>query len=231
MRADLWTCWLGTVEYREALALQERLRAARQAGVVPDTLLLLEHPPVYTKTRRCTAADLPMGEAWYAANGIDVVEVKRGGRITYHGPGQLTGYAIMGAQDVVGFVRTMEGALVTALADEGIAARARPEDGADFTGVWVEDRKIASIGVHVAKGVTTHGFAVNVENDLQPFSWVVPCGLPEAQMTSVLKETRGHAGVMAAFRPHMVAAFARELGRTPVEAGAPTAPERPVAEV
>lgn len=212
MRTDLWTCWLGTVEYREALALQERLRAARQAGVVPDTLLLLEHPPVYTKTRRCTAADLPMGEAWYAANGIDVVEVKRGGRITYHGPGQLTGYAIMGAQDVVGFVRTMEGALVTALADEGIAARARPEDGADFTGVWVEDRKIASIGVQVQRGVTMHGFAVNVQNDLQPFGWVVACGLPTVQMTSVLKERAVGGDLMPCFRKRVAHRFAEAHG-------------------
>jgi lipoyl(octanoyl) transferase len=212
MRADLWTCWLGSVEYREALALQERLRAARQAGVVPDTLLLLEHPPVYTKTRRCTPADLPMGEDWYRAMGVDVVEVRRGGRITYHGPGQLTGYAIMETESVVGFVRTMEDALVAALADEGIAARSRPDEGADFTGVWVEDRKIASIGVQVQKGVTMHGFAVNVQNDLQPFGWVVACGLPTVQMTSVLKERGATGDILPCFRKRVAHRFAEAHG-------------------
>lgn len=219
---------LGTMEYRRALECQHELRDARQADAVGDTLLLVEHPPVYTRGRRTGEGELPMGEAWYLSQGIDVVDVDRGGKVTYHGPGQLVGYPIMRIADVVAFVRAMEAAIIAALAEVGVTARTRCAEGRDYTGVWVEDRKIASIGVHVAKGVTTHGFAVNVENDLQPFSWVVPCGLPEAQMTSVLKETRGRAGVMAAFRPHMVAAFARELGRTPVEAGAPTAPERPV---
>lgn len=212
MAADLWTCWLGSVEYREAYALQERLRAARQADAIPDTLLLLEHPPVYTKTRRCGPADLPMGEDWYRAHGIDVVEVRRGGRITYHGPGQLTGYAIMRTVDVVGFVRKMEQALVAALADEGLEARARPDEGPDYTGVWVEDRKIASIGVHVNKGVTAHGFAVNVENDLQPFGWVVACGLPAVQMTSVRKETGAEGALLPCFRKRVAHRFATEHG-------------------
>lgn len=211
MAADLWTCWMGSVEYRAAYALQERLRAARQRDAIPDTLVLLEHPPVYTKTRRCTPADLPMGEDWYRAHGIDIVEADRGGRITYHGPGQLTGYAIMRTTDVVGFVRTMEQALVAALADEGIAARARPDDGPDFTGVWVEDRKIASIGVHVQRGVTTHGFAVNVQNDLQPFGWVVACGLPAVQMTSVVKESGGTER-MPCFRKRAAHRFAEAHG-------------------
>jgi lipoyl(octanoyl) transferase len=192
--AELWTCWLGLVEYREAYALQERVRSARQAGAIPDTLLLLEHPPVYTTTRRTGATDLPRGEQWYREQGIDIVAADRGGRVTYHGPGQLTGYTIMEATDVVGFVRTLEGALVAALADEGLDARARPEDGPDYTGVWVQDRKVASLGVRVQRGVTTHGFAVNVVNDLAPFEWVVACGLPTVQMTSVAREL-GDAGL------------------------------------
>jgi lipoyl(octanoyl) transferase len=212
MPADLWTCWLGSVEYREAYALQLRLRAARQADAIPDTLLLLEHPPVYTKTRRCGPADLPMGEDWYRAQGIDIVEADRGGRITYHGPGQLTGYAIMRTVDVVGFVRTMEQALVAALAEEGLDARARPDDGPDFTGVWVEDRKIASIGVRVQRGVTTHGFAVNVQNDLQPFAWVVACGLPAVQMTSLAKETGSAGDRMPCFRKRAGHQLARAYG-------------------
>jgi lipoyl(octanoyl) transferase len=212
-RPELWVCHLGTVEYREALALQERLRAARQAGAIPDTMLLLEHWPVYTRGRRSAPGELPMGEDWYRMQGIDVVEVDRGGKVTYHGPGQLVGYPIVQVDDVVAYVRTLEQALVAALAEEGIEARARPEDGPDYTGVWVGERKIASIGVHVARGVTTHGFAVNVENDLQPFSWVVACGLDGVSMTSLIKETERGAGQMPCLRKRAAFAVAQALGR------------------
>lgn len=188
---ELWTVTLGLVEYREAAALQERVRAARQRDAIPDVLLLLEHPSVLTRGRRPDPEGLPMGEEWYLSQGIDVVATDRGGKVTHHGPGQLVGYPIMRVTEVVRFVRTMETALVAALADEGIAARARPEDGPDYTGVWVGEDKIASIGVHVAKGVTTHGFALNVCNDLQPFTYVVACGLPDVLMTSVVQQ-RGH---------------------------------------
>ena len=210
---DLWTCRLGRIEYRAALDLQHRLRAARQAGAVPDVLLLLEHPPVYTRGRRSEAGELPFGEDWYRAQGIDVVDVDRGGKITYHGPGQLVGYPIMAVDDVVAFVRAMEAAMIAALADTGIEARSRAGEGRDFTGVWVEDRKIASIGVHVQKGVTTHGFAVNVENDLRPFEWVVPCGLGGVRMTSVIEEQPGDPAAFACFRKRMAWRFAAALGR------------------
>ena len=186
---ELWVCQLGTIEYRAALALQDRVRTSRQAEAIPDTLLLLEHPPVYTRGRRSTPGELPMGEAWYLSQGIDVVDTPRGGRLTYHGPGQLVGYPIMRIGDVIAYLRTMEHAIVAVLADAAISARARPDDGPDFTGVWTGERKIASIGVHVSRGVTAHGFAINVQNDLQPFGWVVPCGLDGVQMTSVIKET------------------------------------------
>ena len=149
---------------------------------------------MYTRGRRSAPGELPMGEAWYLSQGIDVVETDRGGRVTYHGPGQLVGYAIMRIDDVLVHVRTMERALVAALADEGIVAHARSDEGADYTGVWVDDRKIASIGVHVSRGVTTHGFAVNVENDLQPFEWIVPCGLEGVRMTSVIAERQDPSG-------------------------------------
>lgn len=185
---ELWVCHLGTVPYRDALAIQERIRARRQADELPDTLLLLEHPPVYTRGRRSGADDLPFGEDFYRANGIDVVDVDRGGQLTYHGPGQLVGYPIMSIHDVHLHLRTIEHAVVAALGQEGVAARSRHDEGIDYTGVWVDDRKIASIGVHVSRGVTTHGFAVNVHNDLQPFSWVVACGLPDVQMTSLARE-------------------------------------------
>ena len=212
MAEDFWTCHLGRVEYREASALQERLRTARLEDAIPDVLLLLEHPAVYTLGRRSGDADLPMGEEWYLSQGIDVVRTNRGGKLTYHGPGQLVGYAIMRTDDVLAFVRTMERAVIAALADEGLEARARTDEGPDFTGAWVGDRKIASFGVHVARGVTTHGFAVNVENDLQPFEWVVPCGLPQVRMTSVTAEA-GERRTLDCFRRRAAYRFAQAHGR------------------
>jgi lipoyl(octanoyl) transferase len=209
---DLWACHLGRVEYREATALQERLRTARLEDAIPDVLLLLEHPAVYTLGRRSGDADLPMGEDWYLSQGIDVVRTNRGGKLTYHGPGQLVGYAIMRTDDVLAFVRTMERAVIAALADEGLEARARTDEGPDFTGAWVGECKIASIGVHVARGVTTHGFAVNVENDLQPFEWVVPCGLAQVRMTSVTAEA-GERRTLDCFRRRAAYRFAQAHGR------------------
>ena len=199
---------LGPLPYREALTLQETLRGDVQAGVAEDTLLLLEHPPVYTRGRRSEPGELPMGEDWYLAQGVDVVETDRGGKVTYHGPGQLVGYPIMRIEDVIAYVRAMERAIVAALAEEGIAARTR--EGRDFTGVWVDDRKIASIGVHVQKGVTTHGFAVNVDNDLQPFEWIVPCGLGGVRMTSICREL-GRGENLPRFREIMARQFLREF--------------------
>jgi lipoyl(octanoyl) transferase len=186
---EIWCFRRGLVPYGEALQEQKELEAYRQSGRVPDVLLLLEHPPVYTRGRRSHAGELPMGEEWYRAQGIDIVQADRGGRITYHGPGQLVGYPIMSLKpyrdDVEQFIRRMESAIIASLADVGIAAG--PIEG--LTGVWThEARKIASIGVHVSRGVTTHGFAINVNNDLQPFEWIVPCGIDNCRMTSVTRE-------------------------------------------
>ena len=212
MTAEWWTCRLGLLEYREALALQERVRAARQAERIPDTILLLEHPPVYTRGRRSQPAELPMGEAWYRAQGIDVVDVDRGGKVTYHGPGQLVVYPIVRTEDVVAFVRTLERATIAALDDEGVAARSRSDEGRDFTGVWVDDRKIGSIGLHVARGVTTHGLAVNADNDLQPFGWVTPCGLPDVRMTSIAREL-GRPGTLPCFTKRLAHRLAESFDR------------------
>jgi len=209
---ELWVVNLGTVEYREAYAIQERMRDARQAGEVPDVLLLLEHPPVYTRGRRTGPGELPMGEEWYRAQGIDIVDADRGGKVTYHGPGQLVGYPIMRASDVPEFVHTMEGALIASLGDEGVEARTRPDEGAAYTGVWAGEGKIASIGIHVARGVTTHGFAVNVQNDLQPFEWVVPCGLQGVRMTSLLRETGRTGELLPCFRKRVAWRFAQAHG-------------------
>ena len=210
---ELWVCHLGMLDYAEGLALQEEVRAARQAGHIPDVLLTLQHWPVLTRGRRSAPGDLPMGEDWYRLQGIEVQQTNRGGKVTYHGPGQLVGYPIVAVRDVVEYVRTLERALVAALAEEGVAARARLGDGPDFTGVWVQERKIASIGVHVQRGVATHGFAVNVENDLQPFSWIVPCGLAGVQMTSLIRETGRLEGQLPCFRKRAAHAVAQALGR------------------
>ena len=199
---------LGTIPYREGVALQETLRARRQGGELPDLLLVLEHPPVYTKGRRTEPGDLPMGEDWYGDRGIEVCDTDRGGRVTYHGPGQLVAYPIMAVERVADFVHAMENAIVAALADEGIGSEVRETP---LTGVWAGDAKIASIGVRVSGGVSTHGLAVNVDNDLQPFEWVVPCGIDHVRMTSVARET-GASGRLPCFRKRMAWRFADAFG-------------------
>jgi lipoyl(octanoyl) transferase len=186
---EVWTVRPGLVPYGDARELQRDIERARQQGEIPDVLLLLEHPPVYTKGRRSTADELPMGEDWYLRQGIDVVDTDRGGRVTYHGPGQLVGYPIMSLSpyrdDVHEYIRRMERVIVTALGDWDIDA----EVVEGLTGVWTpERRKIGSIGIHVSRGVTTHGFAINVNNDLQPFEWILPCGIEACRMTSVSRE-------------------------------------------
>jgi lipoyl(octanoyl) transferase len=200
---EVWTVRAGEVPYEEAREAQKRLEAARQAGELPDVLLLLEHPPVYTRGRRSTPDELPMGEDWYRTQGIEVRDTDRGGRVTYHGPGQLVGYPIVSLRgfanraapgvadgtaariDVPEYIRRMERLMIAALSDWKVEAEI--VDG--LTGVWTPDRrKIASIGVHVNRGVTTHGFAINVNNDLQPFEWIVPCGIESCRMTSLARE-------------------------------------------
>jgi lipoate-protein ligase B len=208
--SELWVCQLGTLPYREGLELQERCRDAREAGRIPDVLLLLEHPAVYTRGRRSDPSELPFGEEWYSGRGIEIVDVDRGGKVTYHGPGQLVGYPVAAVTDVVAHVRAMERAMIAALAEEGVEARARTEDGPDYTGVWTGERKIASIGVHVRRGVATHGFAVNVDNDLEPFTWIVPCGLT-LPMTSLAAES-GRDGLLPCFRRRMAYAWASQRG-------------------
>jgi lipoyl(octanoyl) transferase len=234
---ELLVVRLGVVEYRAALELQEAVRERRIAGELPDVLLLVEHPPVYTQGRRSKPDDLPFAPEWYAEQGIDVVPVRRGGQLTYHGPSQLVGYPIVRVDDVVAYLRTLEAALIAALGDEGIATRNRPDDGIEYTGVWVEERKIASIGVHVRHGVTTHGFAVNVDNDMRPFEWAVACGLHGVRMTSLADErgetaltrppaseplalARDPSPMLASLADRVVPRFAEAFGRIPVEADA-----------
>ena len=216
---DLLVSNLGTIPYRDALAVQAEVQAQRQAEERPDTLLLLEHPPVYTRGRRATDNELSLGEHFYRARGIEIVPTDRGGKVTYHGPGQLVGYPIMRVSDIGVHLRKMEAAIVAALAEYGIEARSRCDEGIDYTGVWVADRKIASIGVHVSRGVSTHGFAVNVSNDLAPFTWIVPCGLPDVTMTSMTQEI-GHepTGGLETFAEHMARCFREAHEQVPVPA-------------
>jgi lipoyl(octanoyl) transferase len=175
--------WLGLVPYGEALELQRRLALDRIAGRLrQDRLLLVEHPPVVTMGRTSQAAHV------LRSDGLDVFEVERGGDVTYHGPGQLVGYPILNLagfrRDLHWYLRTLEQALIDALATLGIPAHRH----AGFTGVWTGGRKIASIGVHVKQWVTWHGFALNVSTDLQAFDRIVPCGIAGVEMTSVERE-------------------------------------------
>jgi lipoyl(octanoyl) transferase len=215
---------MGQVPYQEARETQKRLEAARQAERIPDVLLLLEHPPVYTRGRRSAPAELPMGEDWYRMQGIEVCDTDRGGQVTYHGPGQLVGYPIVSLQpygdDVHEYVRRMERVMIESLAAESVSAGVIQ----GLTGVWVgggppEGRKIGSIGVHVSRSVTTHGFAINVNNDLQPFEWIVPCGIEGCRMTSLSREL-GAEQEMDAFMDVVTERFGAIYDRDPVAADA-----------
>ena len=202
---------LGEVPYEEARSLQGELSERRQRDEIPDVLLLLEHPPVYTKGRRSKPGELPMGEDWYRMQGIEVTDTDRGGRVTYHGPGQLVGYPIVSLRpyrdDIHDYLRRMERLMIDTLDSYGVGAAvvqeltgvwsgaALPPEGANAADVAAEVasgalRKIGSIGVHVTRGVTTHGFAINVNNDLQPFEWIVPCGIDGCRMTSLCRELK-----------------------------------------
>ena len=209
----------GLLGYGQARAAQKALESARHAGEIPDVLLLLEHPPVYTKGRRTEAAELPMGEDWYRMQGIEVTDTDRGGRVTYHGPGQLVAYPIVSLRpygdDVHEYIRRMERVMIAALGDWKVAAQVI--DG--LTGVWTlgepppagEARKIGSIGIHVNRGITTHGLAINVNNDLQPFEFIVPCGIEAVRMTSLSREL-GAEQDLDAFAGTVAQASARSTG-------------------
>ena len=241
-RPEIWIVRAGTLSYAEGLSLQERIADARRAGEIPDVALLLEHSPVYTKGRRSEPGHLPMGEDWYRMQGIEVAETDRGGQVTYHGPGQLVAYPIfdLGAMggDVHAYVRALEQAMIGALGEVEIPAQVFE----GLTGVWTagdapieageigpqrtpvgaaslpggEARKIGSIGIHVSGGVTTHGLAVNVSNDLQPFEWIVPCAIDHVRMTSVSRE-HGREVPVGDFAAILERHLADALARRPAE--------------
>jgi len=193
---------------------------------LPDVLLTLEHPPVYTRGRRSRPGELPMGEEWYRMQGIELTDTDRGGRVTYHGPSQLVGYPIVSLKrygdDVHEYIRRLEQVIIAALADWSVDA----ELVEGLTGVWTpQRRKVASIGVHVNRGVTTHGLAINVNNDLQPFEWIVPCGIESCRMTSVAREL-GAEQDLDAFATTVRDRFGEVYERTPVEVTADELSER-----
>ncbi len=203
---------LGVVRYADADALQQALVTDRRAGRIPDTLLLLEHPPVITLGRGADPTHVLAGAQERAARGVELHETGRGGDVTFHGEGQLVGYpivALSGARrDLHRYVRDLEGGLIDAVADFGIRAERIP----GLTGVWTGGEKLAAIGVRVSAGwITSHGFALNVANDLGAFRMIVPCGIKERGVTSMAR-ILGAAPAGKDLRERVAVHVARALG-------------------
>lgn len=190
-RRRLSWAFLGRRPYAPTYRLQEHLRREIRFGRGLEHLLLLEHGPVFTLGRGASRGDLIATEAWLAERGIEVHETNRGGQVTYHGPGQLVGYPILNLdpdrRDVRRYVRDLQEVLIRTLGDYQLEGRRR--DGQAYIGVWVGDQKIASIGVHLTRWITIHGFALNVATDLEHFAGIVACGLPQVRMTSIERLT------------------------------------------
>ncbi len=200
---------LGHLAFGEALELQRAVSVARISGAVPDdVLLLVEHPPVVTLGRSTKGDNLHIPEALLVARGVERFDIERGGDATYHGPGQLVGYPIVDlkqhTQDLHWYLRQVEEALIVALAGVGLQAGRV----AKYTGVWIDDRKIASIGVHARDWVTRHGFALNVNTDLSYFDLFTPCGIPDVVMTSTQRELGDRAPTLARMQQLVAEAFA-----------------------
>ena len=213
-RPQVRSCWLGSVPYRQAWDLQRSLVEQVRAGEAPDTLLLLEHPHVYTIGRKGTAEHLLWDEAERERREVDLVWSDRGGDATYHGPGQLVGYPILDLArhdlDLLVYLRTLESSLIAYLAELGLVGAAVP----GLTGVWVDDAKVAAIGVKFNGGVVSHGFALNLTTDLEYFEGIVPCGITDKTVTSVerLKGARLTTESAAhAYAGHFARAFGVEL--------------------
>lgn len=201
---------LGSVDYLTALELQRELHRLRHNGTIEDTLLLLEHPPVITIGRRANKKNLLVSEEELARRGIKVYQIERGGDITYHGPGQLIGYPIFhlgaGLLGVRRFVEGVEQALIFALKKVGVDAGVKPKQ----IGVWVQDKKIASLGIAVKDHITLHGFALNVQGDLAGFQLINPCGLNPSVMTTI--ERAGGPTAMPLVRKAVIAGFEQVFG-------------------
>ncbi len=212
---------LGVVPYREALALQADLVTDRRSGEVPDQLLLLEHPHVITLGTGSSAEHVLADQARRAELGVELFEAGRGGDVTYHGPGQLVGYPILDLKpdhrDLLAYLRDLETMLIAAVGELGVRAARIP----GLTGVWVDDRKVAAIGVRVSSGwITSHGFALNVSSDLSYYDTIVPCGVADRSVTSVSEELDRLVGVEEVI-PVVLESFASVFGRN-IRVGGPT---------
>ncbi len=201
------------VSYSEALAQQYALAEKRGRGEVPDTLLLLEHPPTITLGRRTQDTDLIVSEAALRAQGFDVERVDRGGEITYHGPGQLVGYPILDLRqhgsDLHKYLQDLEEVLIQTVSVFGLLGERVP----GRTGVWVQDRKIAAIGIKVSRWVSLHGFALNIATDLRPFrEYFVPCGIADKGVTSLAEMLGDAAPARAEVEAVLTARFAEIFG-------------------
>ena len=175
---------LGTIEYRQAVELQKQLVSDVQNGLRPNMLLILEHPHVYTTGRLAKSEHLPSRQASSDEHPVPIIETDRGGQVTYHGPGQIVGYPIIDLKRWGGplkYVRTLEQVIIFTLVDLGIEARSIP----GLTGVWVDDSKIAAIGVKISRGVTYHGFSLNVKPNLAYYDDIIPCGITDRGVTSI----------------------------------------------
>ena len=205
---------LGLADYRAVLARQQDLSEKRRAGQTGDTVLIVEHPPVITLGARQSANKLLIGRDELAQRGIDVVEIRRGGGTTAHNPGQLVFYPILHLQQlglgVSEYVRTLETIGIELLEPLGLTGQRRK----GYPGLWVDERKIASIGVRVSRSVTRHGMAINITNDLSLFDLMVPCGLDNVQMTSGRKET-GRSPRMEEVKTQLTALLRRYFGGGP----------------
>jgi len=202
---------LGRVEYAEALRLQRQRVAQRKAGEIPDTLLLLEHPHVYTLGRNARRENLLVSAEGLISRGAQVFETDRGGDVTYHGPGQLVGYPIFDLtqhrRDLSWYMRSLEEVFIGVARDFGIEA----ERLRGAPGVWVGENKLVAMGVHVSRWVTSHGFAFNVNTDLHYFEWIVPCGLRHKGVTS-LEKLLGRAVAMEVVIDRVVEHFGQVFG-------------------
>jgi lipoyl(octanoyl) transferase len=219
-RRRLRWSFLGRVPYGPTFGLQHHLRGEIRAGRREEHLLLLEHSPVFTLGRNATGADVVASRQWLAERGVEVHRSNRGGQVTYHGPGQLVGYPIVNLnpdrRDVRRYVHDLQESLIRTLADYGVEARRR--EGQAYVGVWVGEEKIASIGVHLARWITLHGFALNVATDLDHFAGIVACGLPQVRMTSIERltgEAPPLADVAVRHARHFAEIFDRELVAVP----------------
>lgn len=212
----LWFCDCGIIPYADAWELQKRLFTERKCEQIPDIFLLLEHPHTYTLGKVASKNNLLASDEYLKSAGIDVFEIDRGGDITYHGPGQIVGYPIIDLalweKDSHKYLRALEEVIISTISFFGIKGERNPA----YTGVWVEDRKIAAIGIKISSWITMHGFALNVNTELNMFNGIIPCGITDKSVTSIQKET-GKKTELLSVKAELKKNFYELFGYTEVE--------------